>query len=71
MSRNRRFWSSKKSCTSCPNWGWGVIWTKSKRTAVFFSGERLLSNIKEKTCLADGSWHFVWPETLICQQQKN
>ena len=25
-----------KSCTSCPNWGRGeVIWTKSKRTAVF------------------------------------
>ena len=29
----------KRSCKSCPNWGErgeGVIWTKSKRTAVFF-----------------------------------
>ena len=31
-----RFFGVKKSCTSCPNWG-EVIWTKSKRTATFFS----------------------------------
>ena len=33
--------TSEKSCTSCPNWGegaggWEVIWTKFKRTTVFF-----------------------------------
>ena len=34
MVSNSTFLAFRKSCTSCPNWG-EVIWTKSKRTAVF------------------------------------
>ena len=38
MSLKSTFLAFKKSCTSCPNWEEGegeVIWSKSKRTAVF------------------------------------
>ena len=40
--------TSEKSCTSCPNWREGeeVIWTKSKRTAVFSQDTVPLNNLE-------------------------
>ena len=54
-------WTSEKSCTSCPNWGVGgeVIWTKSKRTAVFFVSPSLISAFTKQIYQNCDSWESL------------